>query len=382
MTGGNGVGKIPYFTCPSKGDMRFPVIIVKYQDIGLSDTDENVVRHFYEFFNKEGYDYAGATGSVRDYFVCASAGRFRPQFDVYGPVLLKNDRTYYGDGIGTSAGHPDEMVTEAVTALQGKVDFTRYDSNGDGHVDDVIIVYAGYSERFGAPDSAVLPTSFLISFNKYGVPGFEEGFEVNGICFNSYTVTNEMAYDGYDGIGTFLHEFSHALGLGDLYNVLDPSSEYTPKYDDLMDVGLYNNRSNTPPTYSAFERYCLGWIDLEVIDKPRKLRLESLEKTGKAFIVPVTDNEFYIIENRQPDVWDKFKPYHGMQIWHIDYNRKTWYDNAANQDKDHQRAMLIKPNGDVALPTFCGKDLGLIIRRLKDKDGVVRFAVAKKKAAL
>ena len=80
-----------------------------------------------------------------------------------------------------------------------------------------------------------------------------KAFQLNGKTVDHYCILNEI--DGVtkvrSGIGTFCHEFSHIMGLPDLYTT-DGSKHKTLGMWDLMDYGIYNNDVNTPPNYSVY----------------------------------------------------------------------------------------------------------------------------------
>ncbi|MCC8071020.1 MAG: M6 family metalloprotease domain-containing protein [Bacteroidales bacterium] len=407
VTASDGVGKISYFNCPCIGTKHFPVIFVTFQDVAFSDDIEKVKEHFDAKFNQEGYSENGATGSVRDYFVAASNGRFTPIFDLYGVVELENDRAYYGGnnslGVDQACG---DMVIEAVKAMQDEITFKNYDSNKSGLVDDVVIIFAGESEYSGHGSSdAILPKSYLITFDKYSNNNYNRtGVRLGNVSVNSYTVINELDGGEYDGIGTFVHEFMHGLGLADVYSTYDTNGSYTPRYYDVMDIGIYNNDSKTPPIPSAFERFALGWMDLQLITGPCDIEMAPLTDGGEAYMLRVSDTEFFVLENRQQKGWDEYIPGHGMLVWHIDYDATTWYNNVANKDKTHQGIDLVEACGSYssnltvaagypfpgtqgvteltatttpALLSWAGDDLGLPITDIQESpDGVITAKVA------
>ncbi|MCC8113186.1 MAG: M6 family metalloprotease domain-containing protein [Bacteroidales bacterium] len=351
----DGFGKISYFTCPASGEMRFPVIFVEYQDLKFSDF-EATKAHFEAKFNQEGYTDNGGPGSVRDYFVTASNGRFTPIFDFYGLVTLENGYSYYGKNNSSGAdSNSSGMVIDGYTAMQDEIDFSLYDSDGDGYVDDVIVVYAGDWE-YNAGSDHVLPKSYTIQYDKYNDSQYNQhGLQLGDYYINSYTVINELRAGAYDGIGTFVHEFMHGLGLADVYSTWDQAGAPTPGYYDVMDIGIYNNNSLTPPTPSAFERFSLGWMELEIIDGPANLVLNPLIQSAHAYVIPITDTEMYILENRQQESWDAYIPGHGMLIWHIDYKSSTWYSNIANKNTSHQRIDLVEACGETHTPYTTGQ---------------------------
>lgn len=288
--------------------------------------------------NEERYSDLGAWGSVRDWFISNSNGGFSPQFDVVGPIRLSQPRAYYGANKGSDDIRPEMMVIEACGLVDDEVDFSQYDEDGDGLIDNIFVFYAGYGENLGAgvPSECVWPHSWDI-MEATSVPYYFDGKRLNHYaCTNEIDLTNTM-----DGIGTFIHEFSHVMGLPDLY-ATNYSYAFTPGKWSVMDEGPYNNNSRTPPYYSAFERLSLGWLDPVKIDRPANIKLPEIAE-NRAFWIPTeNENEYYLLENRQQTGWDTFLPYHGMLVWHIDYNENIWRYNTVNDRKDHQYVDIIE----------------------------------------
>ncbi len=324
-------------TYPTTGEQRGIVVLVEYSDIKF--TIDNPREQFYNMLNEQGYSDHGASGSARDWFIDNSMGNFKPTFDVYGPITLKNPRSYYGGGNDDDLAH--EMVTEACDYLDSVVDFTEYDRDHDGYVDNVYVFYAGYGENLGgdAPAESVWPHSDDIAARTLQI------YEHDGVRLNHYACSNEINLDNeMEGIGTFCHEFSHVLGLPDLY-ATDYSYAFTPGEWSVLDSGCYNNDSRTPCLYSAFERYSLGWLTPKEIGKPSRHRLDDIS-TNEAFIITTSyDNEYFILENRQQAGWDTYIPGHGMLIWHIDYNEAVWNTNLVNNKRSHQYVDIEEADG-------------------------------------
>lgn len=317
---------------PTTGDPHSLVILVEYQDVGFKLQDP--LKYYKDFLNGENFTQNKGTGSCRQYFIDNSSGAFQPTFDVFGPVLLKYNRGYYGGGNELNAC---KMVVEAVEALDSQVDFSQYDHNGDGYVDSVYIIYAGKGENDGGPPESVWPYSFeLLEENVY--------LKADGVVFNTYGVSNEEQGDGdIDGIGTFTHEFGHVLGLPDLYNTASYDTT-TPDEWSVMDSGSYNNDSRTPPNYSAFERYSLGWLSPEEILSSGDYSLQNIASDNSAFIMTTEEkpDEFYMLEYRTLSGWDRFLPNHGMLVWHIDFVQEKWDLNTVNNSKSHQHVELVR----------------------------------------
>ncbi len=310
------------------------VILAQYTDVKYSVPDP--LNHYKEMLNREGYSEYGGTGSARDFFLKASSGKFNPTFDVYGPVTLPNTMKYYG---GNNDAKASQMIVDACKGLDNEIDFSKYDLNGDGEVDNVFVFYAGYGEASSDVDDSVWPHQWEL--NSAGL-----SCTLDGVKINKYACSNELEVSDNneispDGVGTFIHEFSHVLGLPDLYDTSN-NGEWTPGAWDVMDQGPYNNNGRTPPTYSAYERNALGWIDPIVVTASESVTLNSILDNNEACLIPVSKNEFFLLENRQQTGWDKYLPGSGMLIWHIDYNYSAWRTNSVNNNIAHQYVELEK----------------------------------------
>lgn len=323
---------------PTKGDQKSIAILVNFSDNEFSSEDAH--DYFHRLLNEEGFSDYGSIGSVRDYFIDNSLGQFTPSFDVYGPVTLAHPIAYYGtnDTWGNDK-RAHEMIIEACELLDDEVDFSQYDCNGDGIIDNVYVYYAGYGEADGGKSTTIWPHSHDI---EYADPGQKYMFD--SVQLNHYACSNELDFESDipDGIGTFTHEFSHVMGLPDLY-ATDNSSAFTPGCWNILDVGSYNNNGRTPPNYSSFERYALDWMEPEIICAPGEYTLEPLTSSNKAYMITAEkNNEYFLFENRQQVGNDLYIPGHGMLVWHVEFNQRVWDDNTVNNNARHQYVDLIE----------------------------------------
>lgn len=322
---------------PVHGEQKAIVVLVEYQDTKFNLDDP--YDYFYRMLNEEGFsDYSG-TGSARDFFVYNSCGQFEPQFDVYGPVTLSKNMSYYGGNSWSGDDqHAYEMVTEACEQLDETVDFTEYDRDGDGKIDNVFVFYAGRGEATGGSPDTVWPHSWDVSSATSKV------YKFDGVQLDRYGCSNEWEGNRPDGVGTFVHEFSHVMGLPDLY-ATSYTSAFTPGAWSALDYGPYNNGGCTPPNYGAFERYALSWIDPTVLSDPDNVTLNPVGQ-NEAFIIPSEDpGEFFLLENRQQTGWDSYIPSHGMLIWHVDYDAYAWRSNTVNNSSYHQHVDIEEADG-------------------------------------
>ena len=141
-------------TFPTKTtDVHSLVVLMEYADTKFTMADPKAA--FTDWLNKEGYNEHNAVGSARDYYMAASNGQFAPTFDVVGVVELPQTSAYYvGDGKYSTFG---EALDYALEAVDDEVDFSKYDFDGDGTVDTVYFIYAGYGQADTGDETTVWP---------------------------------------------------------------------------------------------------------------------------------------------------------------------------------------------------------------------------------
>lgn len=331
---------------PSEGEPHALVLLVEFTNRHFSL--RNPREYFDRMLNEEGFSDYNMLGSVRDYYIENSGGKFRPVFDVYGPVELLNKMEYYGDNDWRGNDmRPHSLVIDACRLLNDKIDFSNYDWNDDGYIDNVYIFYAGYGEADSNIASTIWPHSADLSDF-----GLQTIYKFDGKILERYGMSNEVFYARRrtDGVSTFIHEFSHVLGLPDIY-ATDYSGAYTPGTWSVLDMGTYNNDGLTPPNFSLFERMSLGWAKPEEFPASGDYELEELTECNTGYIIHTEDaDEFFLLENRQQRGWDEFIPGHGMLVWHIDFDQRIWDDNTVNNNPYHQYVDLVEADailGDI-----------------------------------
>ena len=333
------------YNVPTTGDRDVLVILVDFANRKFTDSEyaADPSEYYARFFHEEGFSDHGCHGSAYDYYYKSSLGKYRPRFHVLGPVQVQgNYSDYAGEG-----GHAYtwKMIAEAVAVAKEKydIDFSIFDTDGDGLVDNVYCLYAGY----GQADS---PVSDSIWPHSYNMSSVNSEFEVDGVTVDRYTVSQQLnGITGLPvGIGTFVHEFGHVLGLADHYNNSLPMGRPNNNVGnwDVMSSGSYNDDQNCPAPFSAFERYSLGWCGLTELDtkKPGQIMMIPYMDDGECFRISVRedDKEYFIIENRQQKDWDTFLPGHGLLVWHIEENQHSWDINKPNFDQNHQMVDIVE----------------------------------------
>ena len=314
--------------------------------------------------NDENYSGNNFRGSIKDYFKAQSHGQFELDFDVAGICQLQHPYAYYGKNNSQKEDvKPGEMVAEAcLWAHEHGINFSKYDWNGDGEVDQVFVLYAGHGEASYKDANTIWPHMYYLSASDYGKP-----LSLDGVTVDTYACSSELNGDGnLDGIGTFCHEFSHCMGFPDLYDTSSDGGWFGMGDFDLMCSGSYNGDSKCPAGYSAYEKAECGWLTLKdmtnIEQETSIVGVQPMSADGDAYIIKNKghEDEYYILENRQKTGWDSYLPASGLMITHVDYDADIWdwnmpntsgkYENANGNTKtnDHQRLTIFRAGKSTA----------------------------------
>lgn len=325
-------------------NFRGLVILVAYNDCPF--VYDNAHTQFDDMINQK--DYKGFmsnamfpelipyTGSVRDYFYASSNGLFDPAFDVVGPVTIN-----YSQYDALKSNNAQALVTAAIDAANDLVNYKDYDRDGDGKVDMVFFLFAGPGSNFSGNDSRLLWPHASTILSKYA----------DGVTFGRYACSTELygrpESKIIDGIGTVCHEFSHVLGIADLYDTDGTSSggsSVTPGKWSLMAQGSYLNQSRTPCLYSTYERYAAGFITPQAISKKGRYTLQPIAKANGGYRLDSSvKNEYFLLENRAKTGWDAYLPGAGMLVWRVDStNVDVWENNKVNCNPTHSYYQLVR----------------------------------------
>lgn len=347
---------------PRVGSPKALVILVEFSDSLF--TISNPKASFNDYLNNESGDIANRGNGenknpkgVRGYFKDISFGKFSPEFDLVGPVRLQHPMSYYGAGNDNT----NALVRDACNAIDDSVDFSQYDSNNDGYVDLVYVIYAGHSEsESGNNRNDIWPKSGYGSFGTY------DGKKVYRYGVNNELNGRETSRNKYiNGIGLFCHEFSHCMGLPDVY-ATDGSVGYNAdnfgmEYWDVMDGGEYVRSGRYPTAYTAWEREVMGWTSVDTLSDTTHVEMAYIDKENDSLaraykvVNPSVSNEAFYLQNIQNQGWNRYLPGHGLLAYRVSYSKDDVYflDNPNNGSKP--RIVCIPADGRLgAMASYSG----------------------------
>lgn len=357
---------------PTIGEIKAVVILAQFKDIKFSVSGDSIRALLSKRYNADNYteevafeEYSNVygqrlslqctiPGSARDYFRDQSFGQFVPSFEVIGPVTLSQNRSYYGanNNSGNDKNVPSMIREACQKAYESGTDFTNYDNDGDNVADIVYVVYAGCDEAQTGLTDAVWAQAYELS----------TPLTLGDAKVSRYACSGELLVDLpiVAGIGTFVHEFSHILGLPDFYNTGLKSNEedFTMDIWSVMDYGNYNAEGFIPCAYTAFERYSLGWIPMHTLDAPVTMSIGTTNEEHKGYRVFTTEvdtTSFYILETIHQEGWNSWAAANGLLISKVEYDSRAWKNNEVNkhtlnssqsQPHDKHRHFVIPANND------------------------------------
>lgn len=358
------IGTRPF---PHVGNPRALVIMVDFTDQSFTYGKDVIDR----MFNSMDYDSTSGLhnySSLAQYMNDCSFGQYRPVFDITGPFHLSNTVQYYGRNSGGTDANYSAFIRDACMAADAEVDFSRYDSDGDGYVDLVYIVYAGYGENWGYSEDYLYPKSGVGSFGTYdGVQVYRYGFNQELSAYPG--ITGSDGKPMANGIGLLCHEFCHTLGLCDIYPTarwsdLSFYDNQSMEYWDLMDNGENNYNGYAPTPLTAWQRELLGWMQIETLDQSATVDIMPIDMGGKAYRIyndnDATRNEYYILEsipNGKDTGWYRRMRGNGLLVTHVNYDANAFSNfNSPNNVQGKPRMTVLAADNIVLTSYRLGLD--------------------------
>lgn len=347
---------------PHTGTITIPVVLVNFQDAKFKINKPKEA--FEQLFNSDTQEDLGNGnylnyGSVAKYFHDMSGGEFTPKFKVYDPVTLDKPETYYGgkNEDNNKDENPRQLVKDALKLIENQItedDIKSFCSDGNT-IDCVYIVYAGLGQNDGGDGTTVWANCWTT-----------DGATLGGKEVRWYTMSGELSpvkiKDGIipvvNGLGVICHEFSHSLGLPDMYPT--EKSAYLDnqemEYWDLMDGGEYTHAGFCPTAYTAFEKEQMEWpVDIKTLDSDASVTMQtSTEQRGTAYKIvnPQNDKEYLMLEYIQRKGWNKHLFGNGLLVYHVCLPSETITSNTYLNNTPDYPGMAVVPADGACLSLY------------------------------
>ena len=333
------------------GERHQLTVMAELNDRTFKGDETATLAQWNKIFNTKNLSEAPFKGSVHDYFYTQSYGQFNLIFDlVY--VKVKGDTEKYASDFNDEKSQ--YLVQDIMEVLQTRnIDWSLYDWNGDGFVNQLLIIYAGKYDNMSS-DPMIFPHQWWMSEHRKDlqpdvycdpIPVTYGGKEYKIDC---YCALAELTQNNdYGSFGTICHEYTHCFGFPDLYDV---SISYVGGWD-LMSYGNINGDGYCPAGYSAHERWMMGWLTpTELKEATTVTDMPALNDEPLAYLIRNDGflNEYYIVENRQQKGWDEKLPGKGITIFHVDFDPDLWVSLKDKVNKSSRQHYLIFPANNIS----------------------------------
>ena len=238
-------------------------------------------------------------------------------------------------------------------------DWSIYDNDKDGRIELVCVIYAGYGQNQGGADSSIWAKASY------------QNIKLNdSLRISRFNCSPELFYpelpEYINGTGVFIHEFSHCMGLPDLYATQSSGKVNNQGMEtySIMDYGLYNYNGFAPCPYNAWEQEVMGWTKMEEVNSLMSdgswqvSDLLPLIEGGKAYKLVNADNDrdFIVMENIQQRGLNKKSFGHGLLVYHVDYPYTTVNMNDSPNNNPGHPAVAVVPAGGLLISCYLRGD--------------------------
>ena len=295
-----------------------------------------------------------------DYFSQLSRGSVSVNVDVHQTMTIASGNlASYGSDAGVERDSlvdgthlPSLLAEEVVLANKQSIQWDKYDLNGDGSIDRLLILHTTIGQESGGNSNRIW-SHFTT---------FETPIELNSeLSVGHYAMASLGSKS--DGFGTAMHEMLHQMGAYDLYpSDGQQTSIWKGVGDwDIMASGNWNDDGKTPalPMSSTLETIGLDhFIDLDfdwsqqtdycsatsiIIPQDGDMKLD--------YRIEIGHGEYVWIEYRGGNQYDNQLPGTGILVSYQDTTIDGYADNELNVNNQRPYLKIIEADGNNELLT-------------------------------
>lgn len=357
--------KLDTYGIPSTGDVKILVFAVDFPDSKYNSLTDPSIAEIKTAFNGQSSELEFE--SVNSYYQKASFNQLNLTADVFGYYTVEHTRSYYesennklfetdpqtgeyvyGDDEVTYV--ESDIIYEVLKYYNDQIDYSDYDSNNDGFIDGVYIIYNNdinqdvdlwwaYQYNYDYIDESHIRGEKVQDF---------DGVKANYFVWAS----NQFIYENNESINarTYIHESGHMMGLDDYYDYsLEDSHNSGGLGSYMMDI--------TMGDHDPFSKILLGWVKPIIIETSSTKTIKPYYEEGQVLLIIDKWNntifdEYLLVTYYTPDGLSQRDSSEslsisGVNIFHVSaaigqgYNEDSYYYTIFNNNNTDTQDKLI-----------------------------------------
>ena len=305
-------GYIPSTALPSQGEYNVLVVPVEFSNDKFTTQELSDLNDAFNTKTSTGWE------SVSSYYYASSYGKLDLTFDIASKVTL--NKTYQNFDGGNDYGA--DIVKLALDAMEANgFDFTKYDTDNNGVIDGIYIIYSAPIDYDGdyywayvtaTEDETLYDNLYVYSYLFASVDFMYEDIETS----------DPSEFSPIDGLKlnavTYIHETGHMLGLDDYY-------DYNPNQGSDEGLGCADMMDYTVGDHNAYSKLLLGWVKPTVVTQTQTVTISSFESSGQFIMILLDYDGSYFSEYLIIDLYSAT----GLNALHAGVDGSYLYEGAS-----------------------------------------------------
>lgn len=295
---------------PTTGTQPVLVIPVTFTDKTFSDTELEEIKSLCGG-TAEDTNYWESLGS---FYEKSSYGKLKLDFTYMDPVSMDvSAQTFYNSygkkQTDSNAGKPAAVAMKKAIKAYKKANSDsstkKFDTDGDGYIDSVIMIYAEtYTPSYDKTSTYWAYRYWDVYSDNYVYEGdFPDASTSSPVGCSYFWASLDFFYEGtgtrksHTGIDshTLIHEFGHMLGADDYYNSDDNGTKEVTGGKIMMAYNVLD--------HDAFNKLQYNWVKPHYVHGSAEVTISSFESSGDCILIADPDgwngtafDEYVLIE--------------------------------------------------------------------------------------